>query len=103
MRVKLSLRQSDPQSIFRRSIPNGLRARIFRAHWPTFDDSLVDRSTEALALAWLSSAFPFAHVVPHTHRNAEAGRIDMSFVIDQGPRSYIERIDIHGNTRTKTM
>jgi len=42
-------------------------------------------------------------VVPHTHRNAEAGRIDMSFVIDQGPRSYIERIDIHGNTRTKTM
>lgn len=81
--------------------PERLRARVSARTGATFDDSLVDRSTEALALELAKLGFPFAHVVPHTHRNAEGGRIDMSFVIDQGPRSYIERIDIHGNTRTK--
>src|ERR1700746_496903 len=34
-------------------------------------------------------------------RPAEAGRIDVSFVIDEGKRTYIERIEIHGNTRTR--
>jgi outer membrane protein insertion porin family len=81
--------------------PERLRARIPAHAGATFDDSLVDRSTEALALDLAKLGFPFAHVVPHTHRDAEAGRIDLSFVIDEGPRSYVERIDIHGNTRTK--
>jgi outer membrane protein insertion porin family len=91
----------DLQSHIPEVDPERLRARISAHAGATFDDSLVDRSTEALALDLAKLGFPFAHVVPHPHRNAEAGRIDMSFVIDEGPRSYVERIDIHGNTRTK--
>jgi outer membrane protein insertion porin family len=36
-----------------------------------------------------------------TTRNAAATRIGVSFTIDQGPRTYVERIEIHGNTRTR--
>ena len=38
---------------------------------------------------------------PHLSSDAAARRIDISFVIDQGPRTYVERIEIHGNTRTR--
>ena len=39
--------------------------------------------------------------VSFTGRPPAAKRIDIAFTIDQGPRTYVERIDIHGNTRTR--
>ena len=45
--------------------------------------------------------YPFAQATPRVTRDADAQRIDVAFVIDQGPRTYIERIEIHGNTRTR--
>jgi outer membrane protein insertion porin family len=33
--------------------------------------------------------------------NTEAGTIDLEFQIDEGQKSYIEKIEIHGNTKTK--
>ena len=45
--------------------------------------------------------FPFAQATPRITRDAAAKRIDVAFTIDQGPRTYVERIDIHGNTRTR--
>ncbi|WP_354260121.1 outer membrane protein assembly factor BamA, partial [Bradyrhizobium sp. F1.13.3] len=91
----------DLQSHIPEVDPERLRARIAARAGAAFDGSLVDRSTEVLALDLAKLGFPFAHVVPHINRNAEMQRIDLSFVIDQGPRSYVERIEIHGNTRTK--
>ena len=35
---------------------------------------------------------------PRITRDAAAQRIDIAFMIDQGPRTYVERIEIHGNT-----
>ena len=45
--------------------------------------------------------YPFAQATPRITRDADARRIDVAFVIDQGPRTYVERIEIHGNTRTR--
>ena len=48
--------------------------------------------------------FPFAQATARITRDAgEARRIDVAFTVDQGPRTYVERIDIHGNTRTAVM
>ena len=44
--------------------------------------------------------YPFAQATPH-HSGSPSRRIDVAFVIDQGPRTYVERIEIHGNTRTR--
>ena len=45
--------------------------------------------------------YPFARALPRSSRDATARRIDVTFAIEQGPRAYVERIDIHGNTRTR--
>ena len=45
--------------------------------------------------------FPFAQADARTTSDAGARRVDIAFTINQGPRTYVERIEIHGNTRTR--
>jgi outer membrane protein insertion porin family len=66
-----------------------------------FDGNALDKTTEALAIEMAKLGYPFAQAVPRVTRDAAARRIDIAFVIDQGPRTYVERIEIHGNTRTR--
>jgi outer membrane protein insertion porin family len=65
-----------------------------------FDGSALDKSDELLAIELAKLGFPFAQSTPRIIRDAAAKRIDVAFTIDQGPRTYVERIEIHGNTRT---
>ena len=45
--------------------------------------------------------YPFGTVRPRGDRNATTHTIGVAFVIDEGTRAYIERINIRGNTRTR--
>ena len=55
-----------------------------------------------LAIELAKLGFPFAQAVPRTTRDADgAAHRCRASSIDQGPRTYVERIDIHGNTRTR--
>src|SRR5258705_7379363 len=64
-----------------------------------FDGNALDKTDEVLAIELAKLGFPFAQAVPRPTRDADARRIDVAFVIDQGPRTYLERIEIHGNAR----
>jgi outer membrane protein insertion porin family len=66
-----------------------------------FDGNALDKTTEVLAVEMAKLGYPFARATPRLDRDAAAQRIGITFVIDQGPRTYVERIDIHGNTRTR--
>jgi outer membrane protein insertion porin family len=66
-----------------------------------FDGNALDKTDEALAVELSKLGYPFAKVVPRTTRDGSAHRIDVAFSIEQGPRTYVERIDIHGNNRTR--
>jgi outer membrane protein insertion porin family len=66
-----------------------------------FDGNALDKTTEIVGTELAKLGFPFAQATTRTTRDAGARRIDIALVIDQGPRTYVERIDIHGNTRTK--
>jgi outer membrane protein insertion porin family len=66
-----------------------------------FDGNALDKTTEVLAIELAKLGFPFAQALPRTARDAAARRIDVVFTIDQGTRAYVERIEIHGNTRTR--
>ena len=66
-----------------------------------FDGNALDKSTELLAIEMAKLGYPFAQATPRLVRDAAAQRIDVTFVIDEGPRAYVERIEIHGNTRTR--
>jgi len=78
-----------------------LRRLLVTRSGAVFDGNALDKTDEILATELSKLGFPFAQAVPRTTRDAAGQRIDVSFVVDQGPRTYIERIEIHGNTRTR--
>jgi outer membrane protein insertion porin family len=45
--------------------------------------------------------YAFATVRPRGERNFEARTINIAFVVEEGARAYIERINVRGNTRTR--
>ena len=81
--------------------PEKLRQSLVVRSGDPFDASALDKSTEALAVEMAKLGYPFAHAEPRPTRNAETRQVDIAFVIDQGRRTYVERIDIHGNSRTR--
>lgn len=66
----------------------------------TFQGQLIEDSIDSLTFATGASGYAFVNIRPLTTRNRDTRTVDVEFVIDEGPRVYIERIDIVGNTRT---
>lgn len=81
--------------------PNKLRHVLLTKSGALFDGNKLDKSTEIVGTELAKLGFPFAQATPHTMRDAESRRINVSFEINQGPRTYVERIEIHGNSRTR--
>ncbi len=67
----------------------------------TYDGDLVERTTQALQDAVQNRGYAFVEVKPRIARDRAKKTVDLVFDITEGPRVYIERIDISGNTRTK--
>jgi outer membrane protein insertion porin family len=78
-----------------------LRRLLVARSGAVFDGNALDKTDEVIATELAKRGFPFAQVAPRTTRDAAARRIGVAFTIDQGPRTYVERIEIHGNTRTR--
>ena len=78
-----------------------LRGLLIAQSGAAFDGNALDKTSEVLAAELSKLGFPFAQALPRTTRDAAAKRIDVMFTIDQGPRTYVERIEIHGNSRTR--
>src|SRR6185503_932518 len=57
--------------------------------------------TEEMTIEMSKRGYAFAQVHPRGDRDPVAHRINVVFVVDEGPRTYIERINIRGNTRTR--
>ncbi|HEX4078201.1 MAG TPA: outer membrane protein assembly factor BamA [Rhizomicrobium sp.] len=80
--------------------PASLRPLIPIVEGSTYDAELVDKSIDALTNAVGTKGYAFAEVHPRIKRNHGNRTIDVVFDIEQGPRVYIEKINIVGNTRT---
>ena len=81
--------------------PEKLRRLLVARSGAVFDGGALDKTSEVLAIELAKLGFPFAQAQPRTTRDAAAKRIDVAFTIDQGPRTYVERIAIRGNMRTR--
>jgi len=66
-----------------------------------YDASEVDKSVENLTLEASRQGFVFAKVNPDIQRNEGQNSLNITYNIVEGPRTYIERIDIVGNFRTE--
>jgi outer membrane protein insertion porin family len=61
----------------------------------------VEKTVEEMQIEASRRGFAFAVVRPRGDRNFDAHTVSVVFVIEEGPRNYVERINIHGNTRTR--
>ena len=66
-----------------------------------YDASSVDKSVEAITRDVARQGYAFSEARPHGERDTVNHTIAISFSVDNGPKVYIERIDIVGNTRTR--
>ena len=78
-----------------------LRGNLRTQSGDTYDADAVTKSVEALTIALARGGEPFASVVPRIERHGDRRLVDVSYRIEQGKRVYIERIQIHGNTKTR--
>ncbi|MBR0775804.1 outer membrane protein assembly factor BamA [Bradyrhizobium diazoefficiens] len=90
---------------FRTSIPN-FDPTTMRAYSRVNVGSLynvesVEKSVEEMQIEASRRGYAFAVVRPGGDRNFDAHTVSVVFNVDEGPRTYIERINVRGNTRTR--
>jgi outer membrane protein insertion porin family len=66
-----------------------------------YNADLVEKSVEAMTIEAARHGYAFANVGPRGDRDFEKKVINLTFVVEEGTRAYIERINISGNTRTR--
>jgi len=86
------------------TIPN-LDAEVLREFVTTeqgdwYDATEVDTTIDVLTNQVGNLGYAFVDVRPATQRNTEELVIDLNFEVQEGPRVFVERIDIEGNQRT---
>jgi outer membrane protein insertion porin family len=90
---------------FRSSIPNfdpsSMRAYSRVNVGSLYNVESVEKSVEEMQIEASRRGYAFAVVRPGGDRNFEAHTVSVVFNIDEGPRTYIERINLRGNTRTR--
>jgi outer membrane protein insertion porin family len=65
-----------------------------------YEDEAIEQATDALTFAAGAAGFAFVDVRPRYTPNRETGVVDVVFQVNEGPRVYVDRIDIVGNTAT---
>src|ERR1700712_3961994 len=66
-----------------------------------YNAEALEKSVEEMQIEASRRGYAFAAVRPRGDRNFEAHTVSIVFAIDEGARTYIERINIRGNTRTR--
>lgn len=66
-----------------------------------YNAEAVEKSIEEMQIEASRRGYAFAIVKPQGDKNYEAHTVAIVFAIDEGPRVYIERINLRGNTRTR--
>ena len=77
-----------------------LRPSVDAREGDIYSQEDVQKAIDALTNLAGTKGYAFADVHPRLKRDAKTRTIDLSFEIVQGPRVYIEKINIAGNTRT---
>ena len=81
--------------------PKQLRQHVQIVEGDWYDVNAVENSLSNLSDAAGSLGYAFVEVRPRVRRNKDKRLIHIAFNIREGPRVYVERINITGNVRTK--
>jgi outer membrane protein insertion porin family len=71
-----------------------------------YDADAIDKTSEDIAIALAKGGKPFVSVIARGERvppsaGGKTGVINLVYTVDEGKRLYVERIEIHGNSKTR--
>ncbi|HET7679480.1 MAG TPA: outer membrane protein assembly factor BamA [Xanthobacteraceae bacterium] len=89
--------QSNVGAINAASLNSVLRSRP----GDVYSAEAVEKTVEAMTVEVSKRGYAFAAVRPRGDRDYNNLKVNLVFLVEEGPRAYIERINIRGNTRTR--
>ena len=89
--------QSQVAQIDGRSLAGALKVRS----GGVYDATLVEKTVDEMAITLAKRGFPFATVRARNNRDPAAHTIGVVFAVEEGSHTYVERINIRGNGKTR--
>ena len=90
----------DVESEIRDFRPETLKQMLPMKTGDWYDAKLVEDTVERLSETAGLFGYAFADINPEFRRNAEERTMSINFNVGESPRTYVERIDVNGNTLT---
>jgi len=81
--------------------PELLRELVSTKSGETYDAGAIEESVDEIVFEAGTKGYGFAEVRPRVQREREERIVNLTYVVNEGPRVYVERINIIGNTRTQ--
>ena len=78
-----------------------LRSYLRMSPGQIYNGEAIEKTVEDMTIELARRGYPFGTVRPRGDRNPNTRTIGVVFVVDEGTRAYIERINIRGNYRTR--
>jgi len=78
-----------------------LRGKLVTSPGSVYNADQVERSLQNVTTEVARRGYAFAQVRPVGQRDPATRTVQLGYVIEEGPRVYIERINVRGNTRTR--
>ena len=72
--------------------------RVRQGGW--YNPEIIDVSIRRMETVALQAGLDFVNIEPRVTRNPRNQTLDLTFALTRGPRVFVERIDIEGNTTT---
>jgi len=79
---------------------NTLKAMVVAREGDWYNADEVEATVNAITEAVGTLGYAFVDVRPNVKRNKDTKTVDITFDVQEGPRVYVERINIAGNVRT---
>jgi len=80
--------------------PEALKAVVPIRHGAVYERDSIEKAIEAITFAAGAAGYAFVEVRHREVPNHDTNVVDLFFEVDEGPRVYIDRIDIIGNSTT---
>jgi outer membrane protein insertion porin family len=80
--------------------PDDLRGSVRTSTGDVYNAELVEKSVQGVTSQVGAMGYAFGQARPVGQRDPATHTVSLGYVVEEGPRVFVERIDIVGNTRT---
>jgi outer membrane protein insertion porin family len=80
---------------------DALRGKVRTSPGSTYNSEEVEKTLQDITTTVAGRGYAFSQVRPQGNRDPATGTINITYIVEEGPRVYVERINVVGNTRTR--